>query len=146
MNFMELVSETALFGPMLVLMLLTFIVGIYMYKIRVAAMRAKKVHPEKLKRAESTHLLGEEENYPADNFKNLFELPIVFYVLCLGLMITGLVDQVQVWLAWLFVVTRIAHSVVHCTYNKVMTRFRLYILGFFTVFVMTIKASINYFT
>lgn len=145
MNFMELVSETALFGPMLILMLLTFIVGVYMYRVRVAAARAQRMHPEKFKRIETTSLLGEEACYPADNFKNLFELPVIFYALCLGLMVTGLVDQIQVWLAWLFVVSRVAHSLVQCTYNKVMTRMRIYLLGYFTLMAMTIEASLNFF-
>ena len=146
MNFMDLVSETSLFGPMLALMLLTLCVGIYMYRVRVAACKANKVHPEKLKRIENAHLLGEEANYPGDNFRNLFELPVLFYGLCLGLMITGLVDQVQLWLAWLFVISRIGHSYIQCTYNKVMTRLKVYLLGYLTVLIMVVKATFDFLT
>ncbi len=32
--------------------------------------------------------------------------------------------------AWAFVMLRIAHSVIHCTYNNVMHRFPVFMVGF----------------
>ncbi len=66
----------------------------------------------------------------ADNFKNLFEVPVLFYALCA---VALAVSHVPAWLvygAWLFVVLRVAHSAIHCTYNKVMHRFPVFLLGF----------------
>ena len=37
---------------------------------------------------------------PSDNLKNLFEMPVLFYVLCLYLFITASVDTAHVISAW----------------------------------------------
>jgi len=73
-----------------------------------------------------TEHLPEEVNYPANNLKNLFELPILFYGLCLYLFVSGNVDTAYVVAAWLFFLFRAFHSIVHCTKNIVMLRFYLY--------------------
>jgi len=70
--------------------------------------------------------LPEEVSYPANNLKNLFEVPILFYGLCLYLFVSGNVDTAYVVAAWLFFLFRAFHSIVHCTKNIVMLRFYLY--------------------
>lgn len=70
--------------------------------------------------------LSDEVNYSANNLKNLFEVPVLFYGLCLYLFVTGNVDTAYVVAAWLFFLFRVLHSVVHCTRNVVMLRFYLY--------------------
>jgi hypothetical protein len=65
----------------------------------------------------------------ADNFRNLFELPVLFYLAIVVAAQTGLVTIPVVVLAWLFVVLRVAHSWIQCTYNKVMHRFYVYCAG-----------------
>ncbi len=47
--------------------------------------------------------------------------------LALLLFVTDGVDVTYVAAAWLFVVFRAAHSVVHCTFNRVMVRFTCYL-------------------
>jgi len=53
---------------------------------------------------------------------NLFEMPVLFYVACIVFYVTGKVDGIALTLAWLYVALRIAHSVVHLTYNNVLHR------------------------
>ena len=60
------------------------------------------------------------------NFMNLLELPLIFYVGCIVLYVTLSVDVVALALAWLYFVLRVAHSVVHLTYNNVVHRLALY--------------------
>ena len=113
--------------PMLGMLVLTAVVWFYMYARRIPAMKKAKVPvqtytiPEKV-----IELLPESINYPAYNLKNLFELPVVFYALCLFLYVTDSVDTVYLVAAWLFLAFRISHSIVHCTSNIVMLRFYLY--------------------
>ncbi len=113
--------------PMLGMLVLTAVVWFYMYARRIPAMKKAKVPvqtytiPEKV-----IELLPESINYPAYNLKNLFELPVVFYALCLFLYVTDSVDAVYLVAAWLFLAFRISHSIVHCTSNIVMLRFYLY--------------------
>jgi hypothetical protein len=65
----------------------------------------------------------------SDNFRNLFELPVLFYVALLVLASTGHVSPATLLLAWLFVVLRVLHSAIHCTYNRVVHRFYAYLAG-----------------
>ena len=58
----------------------------------------------------------------ADNFRNLFETPVLFVAASLTIYAASLTALPYVVLAWLYVATRVAHSAIHCTYNKVMHR------------------------
>jgi hypothetical protein len=59
---------------------------------------------------------------PNGNLMNLVELPLLFYVVCIGLYITLSVDALAVALAWLYFGLRLVHSLVHLTYNNVFHR------------------------
>ena len=113
--------------PFIGMMALTFVVWTYMYYRRIGYMRRERIHPEKLKsREEATALLTGDVTYAANNLKNLFELPVLFYALCLFLFVTESVDNVYVIAAWTFFVLRVLHSLVHCTFNRVLLRFYIY--------------------
>jgi hypothetical protein len=93
-----------------------------MFFVRSKEMREKRIHPQ----AASTSLqmaIKLQNVQASDNFKNLFEVPVLFYAL-VGVSLA--LSQTPRWLvagAWLFVVLRIVHSFIHCTYNRVMHRF-----------------------
>lgn len=119
--------------PVFTLLVLHFLVLSYMFNIRVKEMKANKVHPEKLKlRANTTSEL--KNSCAADNFLNLFEMPIVFYVLALLSITSNKYSSMTVFLAWLFVLSRYFHSFIHCTYNKVMDRFKAFALSNLVLF------------
>lgn len=113
--------------PMLGMMLLTAVVWFVLYARRIPAMqKARKpaqayTTPDKL-----DEFLPAEVNFPAYNLKNLFELPVLFYALCLYFYVTATAGTVEVFAAWLFLLFRIAHSAIHCTVNIVMARFIAY--------------------
>ena len=113
--------------PMLALVVLTFTVWIYMYVTRIGEMRRKGITAQKLdSRAQAQSLLTDSAR-AADNLKNLFELPVLFYVGLLLSMVLMIQDPLLVQLAWGYVALRVVHSVVHCTYNRVMHRFIAYV-------------------
>ena len=117
----------AIFLPMLATMTLTAIVWFYMYARRIPAMRRAGVSVQTYTTPDTvTEHLPDEVNYSANNLKNLFEVPILYYGLCLYLFVSGNVDTAYVIAAWLFFLLRLFHSIVHCTKNIVMLRFYLY--------------------
>jgi len=59
---------------------------------------------------------------PNRNYMNLLELPMLFYVVCVVLYVTGAASTTTIALAWAFVGLRIAHSLIHLTYNHVLHR------------------------
>ena len=98
-----------------------------MYVLRIAYMRKARIHPQKVTTPDKFKAaVPEEVSYPANNLANLFELLVVFYALCLYLFVTGNVDATYVSAAWVFFGFRVAHSIVHCTFNRVYWRFYLY--------------------
>ena len=70
---------------------------------------------------------------PNRNLMNLLEVPVLFYVVALTFHVTQQVTAVAVALAWLFVALRIAHSLVHLTYNNVLHRLVPFALANFTL-------------
>lgn len=130
-----LVKQSVIFWPTILQVLLTFVVALRMYVVRVAEMRARRVNPQAL--ATSREAAARLENVAAaDNFRNLFELPVLFFAICPALYVTGHVTSLQLGLAWTFVLLRGAHSLIHVTYNRVMHRFRAYFLSMVCVFTM----------
>ncbi len=118
-------NESSLW-PVCALALLTAIVWAWMYVDRIGEMRAKHIAPQRLPTArEAATIL--ERTAAADNFRNLFEIPVLFYVLCVTLTATGLATPLQVGLAWLYVALRAAHSLIHITYNRVSHRFTVHL-------------------
>jgi hypothetical protein len=63
------------------------------------------------------------------NFVNLLELPVLFYLACVILFATAAVDSVAVTLAWLYVVARVIHSLVHDAGNSVPVRFCAFVVS-----------------
>jgi hypothetical protein len=115
--------------PLLAQVFLTFAVWFYMYVTRVAEMRRKKIDPQDLETRIHSQALLIDSTRQADNLKNLFEMPILFYAAALLSMVLMIQDPFLVQLAWGYVALRYMHSIVHCTYNKVMHRFSAYALS-----------------
>lgn len=115
--------------PLLVQVLLTFLVWIYLYAWRIPEIRRKKIDPQRLKDRATAHQLLPDSASASNNLKNLFELPVLFYTAVLLSLVLMIQDPALVQLAWGFVLLRIVHSVVHCTYNNVNHRFVAYALS-----------------
>lgn len=117
-----------IFMPAVAMVALTFVVWWRMYVVRIGQMKRERIHPQAVATsAQSSARLT--DSCAADNFRNLFELPVLFYVALVVAAITGQVNATTIALAWAFVLLRIVHSVIHCTYNKVMHRFYAYVAG-----------------
>ena len=125
------------------LALLTFLVGMRMLAVRVAEMRARRIHPQAVAlSAQRAQRL--DDSRASDNYNHLFELPVLFYALCALALAT---THVPGWLpaaAWLFVALRIAHSAIQCSYNRVMHRFAVFLGGFALLGAMWAGFALSY--
>lgn len=133
-------NQMAIFGPVFAMLLLTIIVWVYMYMKRIpwiqnANLTAEQMRPGEFEKNQPAEVLN-----PSSNFKNLFEIPVLFYVLAFFLFVTERVDMIYLVAAWLFVLSRYAHSFVHCTFNHVMTRFMIYLGGVVVVVFIGVRA------
>ncbi|WOH37163.1 MAPEG family protein [Thalassotalea fonticola] len=137
-------TASPLILPMLTLMILTAIVWINMYILRLRYVIKHKINAQKLSSPEKIpELLPEEVNRPANNLKNLFELPVIFYGLIILALITELDSASLTFLAWGFVAFRIIHSFIQCTNNRVMQRFKVYMLSSMCLWALLVNIFIS---
>lgn len=80
----------------------------------------------------------------ANCYANQFELPVIFYVLCLIAQITRSADLLFLILAWIFVVSRIVHAIEHTGPNQVLRRGAIFSIGYVCVIVMTALLLIRF--
>jgi hypothetical protein len=107
---------------------LTVAVWLRMYFARIGEMKRERIHPQSV--ATSAQMAARiHDTRAADNFRNLFELPVLFYLALVVAALTAQATTMVLVLAWLFVALRVLHSAIHCTYNKVMHRFKAYLAG-----------------
>jgi hypothetical protein len=115
-------QQTAIFGPMIALVLWTFAVLIYTGVKRFRAVFAGRAKANDFR-------YGETPGVPPDvavanrNYMNLLEAPLLFYVLCPSLYATGHVTPVTLSLAWTYVALRGLHTAIHLAYNRTLYRF-----------------------
>ncbi len=129
--------------PFLGMMLLTFTVWLALFIGRIACFKQQNTGFEQLKTPEAVAaLLPSKVNNIGNNFKNLFELPVVFYVLCIYLVIEQKVDNIYVIAAYGFFALRFVHSLVHCTVNLVSIRFFAYTLSSLCLWFMLIRIAL----
>lgn len=117
-------EQQAIFGPFFAHIFLTLGVFALLAFRRVTFIKANKVTPEQLQRpGELARISPTPVVNVSDNLKNLFEIPVLFYAFTLYLFVTKQVDALYVLAAWFFFIGRVAHSIVHCTFNNVIIRF-----------------------
>ncbi len=67
---------------------------------------------------------------------NLFEAPLLFYVLVITAFVTGQTGGIIVGLAWAYFGIRLIHSYVHLTSNVVLVRFRLFAFSMLVLMIL----------
>ena len=122
---MRRMDQVAIFLPMCALAAWTFAVLLWVPIARFRAAARGQVNAGDFRFGESARVPG-AVSLPNRNFMNLLELPMLFYAVCVALYVTLSVDPVAVALAWLYFVLRVAHSLVHLTYNNVFHRLGFY--------------------
>ena len=114
-------KQDLIFAPMGALALLTFVVLALIPVRRFRAGAAGRVTAEDFRFGESQTVPG-DVSIPNRNYMNLLELPTLFFAVCLMFYVAQRVDVAALVVAWTFVGLRVAHSLVHLTYNNVMHR------------------------
>jgi hypothetical protein len=113
--------------PLFVQVALTFVLLLWMGRLRTTAVRSGEVR--------INDIALREPNWPrrmtqiANAFHNQLELPVLFYVLTVLEIASRHADLVFVVLAWVFVLSRLAHAYVHTTSNVVMRRGLIFGIG-----------------
>ena len=123
-----------IFWPAVAMAVLTFVVQVRMFLTRTAEIRREHIPLREIATSAQLYVRLKDVQ-AADNFRNLFELPVLFYLGIVVAYLTAQVNALTLSLAWVFVVTRIAHSAIQCTSNRVRYRFYAYVIGVWTMWI-----------
>ncbi len=122
--------------PVIAMVLLTVIVAVCVLFTRIRTIVRRRIRPQNIATRTGSATLLKDVAAPSDNLMNLFEMPVLFYLLTVLLYTTGLADREYLVLASLYVVLRYAHSVIHVTYNRVMHRFAAFLVSCIVLWAM----------
>ena len=140
--------QSAIFQPVVVLMIWTMIMWAWMYATRIPAMTRLKVNPDKLVRDPNASLdkeLPVEVQWKAHNYNHLHEQPTLFYAVALVLAMVGQGEGMNALLAWMYAGLRIIHSLVQVTANRVMVRFVLFAISSVVLIALIFHAALAVF-
>lgn len=113
----------------------TALVWVKLYADRLGEMRKRGIAPQAV--ATTREAAGQlQRTQAAENFRNLFEVPVLFYLLCVALAVSGATTPGFVKAAWAYVGLRALHSLIHVTYNRVVHRFLAYVASTLLLFGM----------
>ncbi len=115
-------------------------------------MAIKRVGGARARRYKIRDIAVNNNNYPDDirkfgnAYANQFELPVLFYLLTVLLIITGKhSSNLYVGLASLFVLLRYIHAFIHVTSNHVIRRFYAFLAGAVVLVCMWILFAVSVF-
>ena len=135
--------QQKIFGPMFALMFLTLVVWILMYQRRREFVAANGIKLRDIATPETlAKVLGEHANNPGNNFRNLCELPVLFYAVCFYLYAVAQVDVAYLVLAWIFIAFRLMHSYIQCSSNRVSRRLQFYALSSLALWLIIGRAAV----
>ncbi|NRA18555.1 MAG: MAPEG family protein [Oceanospirillaceae bacterium] len=127
--------------PMSALVLLTFLVGFALAIVRVSSAKSGDINPRYFKTM-SGFEPPENVLKMGRNFNNLLEIPVLFYIVCVLVLVLNFSSPYLLGLAWGFVTLRLVHTLIHVTYNHPLHRLLLFLLSTFCVIAMWIEIII----
>ena len=137
-------NQQSILLPVLAVLFLGFLIWITLFVTRFKAILSEGIPANDLSTPEAIReKIPGKPMQPVNNFRNFFEVPMIFLALCFYLFVTGNVDSTYLNLAWIFVGFRYLHALIHCSYNHVMHRFITYLVACIALWSMLIIAILD---
>lgn len=111
---------------MFFLSMLTIVVGLIAVRARFISIKSGQMSIEYLKLMQGQDV-PEMVTRTTRRFNNLFEVPVLFYVVCTLYIALGIESFVATVIAWLFAVFRLSQAFIHINCNSV--RHRMVVFG-----------------
>jgi hypothetical protein len=135
-------NNPAILYPVFALALWTSLVLLLIPIARIRAARRREIVANDFKYGESPSV-PPHVSIPNRNYMNLLELPVLFYVVCLLIYVTGVTSATMVSAAWAYVALRVVHSAIHLTYNHVIHRLGAFALSNGVLVVLWMLAAVQ---
>ncbi len=139
-------KQALILQPLIALFGLVFVVWFTMFVRHSIYLKKSGVDAQAIAMPEQVlAVFPEEVRFAGNNLRNLFELPVIFVALCLCIYLTGTVDDFYLRAAWLYVGLRAAHSLIHCTINRVNVRFLAWFVSCIVLWTMAARFGLSQF-
>ncbi|MCB1531540.1 MAG: MAPEG family protein [Alphaproteobacteria bacterium] len=135
--------DQVLIVPLFIHVLLVFSVAFRMYRARVAAYKAGEVQLAEI--ALDNSKWPEKVRKLQNNLSNQFETPPLFGLVIAFALLFGLKSWVFVVLAWLYILSRLAHSYIHTGSNYIPHRIRAFGTGLVLLLLMWVFLFVHIF-
>jgi hypothetical protein len=126
-------NQTVIFWPLIAQVLLVYLVYALLGLRRRNALRSGRATADQFRENRNE---PQESIFASNNLRNQFELPVLFCVVVLCIYVTHGNTILTLALAWLFVLLRYLHALVHVTSNDMRLRSPLFALGYFVLGVL----------
>ncbi len=133
-------NSTAILWPVFVQAFATIGLYVAMSRVRVAAVVAGKVDAKTFKYMENEP--EDLRNYTRA-LSNQFESPVLFYAACIIAYVTGTANVAVLVLAWGYAVSKLAHTYVHATANRLKQRRPAFIAAFGFLTLMWVALAVS---
>ena len=131
--------------PAVVLVLWTLVVWLLMLVTRIPAVPKAGISLADARFSESMRALPAKVRQVADNYNHLMEQPTVFYAVVVMIAVLGKADFHAVVLSWGFVVTRILHSLIQITVNRVELRLPAFLISSLFLAALAVRLALAVF-
>ena len=129
--------------PAIALMCWTMVMRLWLYFSRIPAMKQARIHPNKARHpsADWQAKMPAVARSVADNYNHLHEQPTLFYALMIMIALLGQQDMLGLTLAWLYVATRVVHSLVQVLAANVVPRFFAFAISSVVLFGLLLRTA-----
>jgi hypothetical protein len=127
--------------PVFVQVALTFALLIWMASARTASVKRGETKLRDIALGQS--VWPAKPMQISNCYDSQFQIPLLFYVLVVLAWITKQADLIFVVMAWIFVLSRLAHAYIHTGSNHVPTRFRVFAVGMIVLLLMWIVFAVR---
>ncbi|MCG8425842.1 MAG: MAPEG family protein [Chromatiales bacterium] len=128
-------QNSAIFFPVAGMAFLTLVVGVRLLQLRMRAVYKDGLNPGYFSYNRGAKL----PDYlikATQHYDNLFEMPLLFYLVALFVVLFEQVDLVYTLLAWCYLLLRAVHAVVHLGRNDLRQRRRLFLASSLVLYIM----------
>jgi hypothetical protein len=133
-------ASTAILWPVFVQAFATIALYIAMSRVRVAAVNAGKVEAKAFKYMDNEP--EELRNYTRA-LANQFESPVLFYTACIIAFVTGTANITVLVLAWAYALSKVGHTYVHATANRLKQRRPAFIIAFGALSLLWVALAVS---
>ncbi len=127
--------------PVFVQVALTFALMTWMASVRTASIKRGEIKIRDI--ALRQPAWSAKATQISNCYDSQFQIPLLFYVLVILAWTTKQADLIFVVMAWIFVLSRLAHAYIHTTSNHVPTRFNIFAVGVIVLLLMWIIFAVR---